>query len=66
MIDLHGKIGGAAVVAVVYLTECTVTAHLALIERGVVDLHAATVGVGQRTPLTWCSMRCEGKQPAGQ
>ena len=65
MIDLHGRIGGAAVAAVVYLNECTVTALPTLIERGVVDLHAAAAGAGQRTPLTWCSMRCEGK-PAGQ
>ena len=66
MIDLHGRIGGAAIAAVVYLNECTVAALLALIERRVVDLHAAAAGVGQRTPLTWCSMRSEGKQPAGQ
>ena len=66
MIDLHQRIGGAAVAAVVYLSECTVAALLALIERGVVDLHAAAVGAGQRTPLTWCSMRSEDKQPAGQ
>jgi hypothetical protein len=66
MIDLHGRIGGAAVAAVVYLNECTVATLLALIERGVVDLHAAAVGVGQRTPLTWCSMRSEGRPMTGQ
>jgi len=62
MIDLHGRIGGAAVTAVVYLNKCTVATLLALIERGVVDLHAAAAGVGQRTPLTWCSMRSEGSR----
>ena len=66
MIDLHGRIGGSAVAAGVNLNECTVAALLALIERGVVDFHAAAAGVGQRIPLTWCSMRSEGKQPAGQ
>ena len=62
MIVLHGRIGGVAVAVVVYLNECTVAAILALIERGVVDLHAAAAGVGQRTPLTWCSMRSEGSR----
>ena len=62
MIDLHGRVDGAAVAAGVYLNECTVAAILALIERGVVDLHAAAAGVGQRTPLTWCSMRSEGSR----
>jgi len=66
MIDLHGRVAGATVAYGVYLNECTVAALPTPIERGVVDLHAAAAGAGQRTPLTWCSMRSEDKQPAGE